>query len=226
MRKGQFPAGPLQRIIVHAPFDLHLTLCPLKSVPHLQGSPPGPPYPVPVQQLPSSFFPLQPTLRVAAPVLSPDLWETQVSRPAGPRLETLQWPPRAAHKPFASCSLPAGSSHTQLLDFARHASLFVSELLGFLLHGMPFPSLVPLLSSPRFSSSITSADQLTRAVMEAALPPGSPSAGKTDGKESTLTGVKARPLKCWPVSPKTLPGESVLEKEWKEEGRRVAPQVL
>ena len=62
--------------------------------------------------------------------------------------------------------------------------------------------------------------------MEAALPPGSQSSGKTEGKVYNLTGLKASPLKRRLVSLKALPGESVLEKEWKEEVRTVAPHVL
>lgn len=42
--------------------------------------------------------------------------------------------------------------------------------------------------------------------MEAALPLGSQSSGKTDGKEYKLRGLEARPRKHGLLSPKTLPG--------------------
>lgn len=149
----------------------------------------------------------------------------QTSWPANPRLENLHWPFRAAHKPLGTCSLPtplgslpASLSHTQLLDFPKHAHLFqVSESLYFLPHGItellpanphpPPPTLAHVLNSPGFNANITSADQLTKVIMEAALPLGSQSSGKTDGKEYNLLGLKARPWKHGLMSLKTLPGE-------------------
>lgn len=47
--------------------------------------------------------------------------------------------------------------------------------------------------------------------MEAALPPGSPSSEKADGKEYNPTGLKARSLKRADPA-----GQSVLEEERKE----------
>lgn len=157
----------------------------------------------------------------------------QASWPANPRLKTLHWPSRTAHKPFMFCSLPtppgslpASRGHAQLLDFPKHARLFrsLSLCISFCME-CPFPPAYPC-PSPRFSANITSsADQLKRTIMEAALTPGSQSSQKTDGKEYNLLGLKARPWKCWLVSLKALPGQSILEKEWKEGARMAAPHI-
>lgn len=71
----------------------------------------------------------------------------------------------------------------------------------------PPPTLTHVLNSSGFNANITSADQLTKVIMGAALPLGSQSSGKTDGQEYNLLGLKARPRKHGLRSLKSLPGE-------------------